>query len=455
MIWELETLYEINLISQYNDYALTPDEIKTALGDRYNDYIKDVKQYSTTAYAKASPGFAGSLETDTTDISKLRFGARQLLERFRWNESMGSPYEYLLENSNKPQTKANGGKVGKTSVPSKNYLILKDGAKLLLNDDGTTSGSHEEGDNIPLKKNNKVVAYAEPGEVLVDDVVLSKRLGFADRYLHSDNMKKSIIKEQKMLPKYNASLSRKLNLPTKRLPFAAGGMDLNSFSNGAINRNLGSIYSGIGTISNLLLSNAAANDQRKMVDSQIAQVNAFTPQLLKTYRYDDTLDVSDMTSEIDRGYLSETSNLDLINDLGVRNALRNKSNISRLNMLSKVFGEKNRIVNDIRNKNVDIIRDTNARNINTINETAQYKLEGNLAGLNSLMAIRAQKLANYQGGITEFNSIINDKLSLDSIIQRYSQDIKDRGLPSSMQRKSFNNKTPRYYRTSFEKNKFD
>lgn len=410
--------YAKDVISQYNDYALTPDEIKNTLGNSYDDYIKDIKTYSNTDYGKVSPGFAGDLESNTKDVSKLRFGVRQLLERFRWNESMGSPYGYLSSQKNTP-TKATGGKVGNVTVPEKNYRSLPDGAKLLTNNNGGTTGSHENGDNIPLKKEGNTVAYAEPGEIIVDNTVLSKRLGFADKYLQLEDMKKSIETEQRQLPSKNKSLIKNMIPSKRRVPIAFTGMDL---------MNLGQASSTVG---NLLMSNDALREQEKDINKQMAITDAYRPTLNKVYRYNDNIDINDIVSEINRGYTSNISSLDNI-DPTIASALKNTANLSRINQLSKIFGEKNRTVTDIRNKNVDIIRSTSSSNNALSDQGSQFRIQGQLQGLDRKIAVKGQRVTNFQNALSEVNQMFNDRLSLESINQRYANELGDRGLPKSM-----------------------
>lgn len=382
--------------------------------------------------------------------------------------------------SNTTKLKANGGSVSNVHTPKQNSLRLTNGAILLVNDDGTINGSHEQGDNIPLKRNGEVVAYAEPGEVVVDNTVLSKRLGIAEDYMQLEQDKKNgmtseINKEQRILPKYNRRLSDKLIPSNRRVPLAAGGLNLKSYAAGnRLRLNMNGIFppiggsniggsnlnatstdspntsassgmgymniaSALGTIGNLMLSNQALNRQSKDITKQMEIADAYRPQLTKPYRYNENVDVSDITSEINRGFINSTSNLDTINDPLMTSALRNTANVNRITALSKVFGERNRLVNDIRNKNVDIIRGTNATNMSAIDQSNQFRMSSATQGLNQMMNIGSQRVANYQGALSEFNSILNDRLMMESIGQRYGNELGQRWLPKSMRDVNLNN----------------
>ena len=340
---------------------------------------------------------------------------------------------------------AKGGRLNKHTLPNKNSRKLSNGAELLVNNSGSTTGSHENGDNIPIKRGNEIVAYAEPGEVVVDDVVLSKRLGFADKYLQLETMKQDIIKEQKMLPKYNAKLANKLIPVNRRKPLASSGMKLTGMD-------LMNIGSAAGTVGNLISSNQALNAQsrsirrnaafqKKLTEREMAMYAAYRPTLSKARMYNTNIDVSDVTSEINRGYSSSISELDQV-DPATASAIKNAANTNRITQLSKIYGERNRLQRDIKNKNVDIIRNTEASNAAQLDAATQYRTSGLSEGLSqlgdinnqttsALIGIEGQRVSNIQGAISEFNTILNDRLMMESVAQRYANELGDRGLPSS------------------------
>lgn len=349
---------------------------------------------------------------------------------------------------------AKGGRLNKHTLPNKNSRKLSNGAELLVNNSGSTTGSHENGDNIPIKKGNEIVAYAEPGEVVVDDVVLSKRLGFADKYLQLEEMKQDIIKEQKMLPKHNAKLANKLIPMGRRKPLAPTGLDL---------MNIGS---AAGTVGNLISSNQALNAQsrsirrnaafqKKLTEREMAMYAAYRPTLSKARMYNTNIDVSDVTSEINRGYSTSVSGLDQV-DPATASAIKNAANTNRITQLSKIYGERNRLQRDIKNRNVDIIRNTETSNAAQLDAATQYRTSGLSKGLSqlgdinnqttsALIGIEGQRVSNIQGAISEFNTILNDRLMIESVSQRYANELGDRGLPKSMREIRFRNRNDRAF----------
>lgn len=81
-----------------------------------------------------------------------------------------------------------GGMAKSATAPADASIPLNANAELLTNPDGSTQGSHETGNNIPiLDENGQPIVNAEPGEVVVDSPdgqkdILSKRLGLAQAY---------------------------------------------------------------------------------------------------------------------------------------------------------------------------------------------------------------------------------------------------------------------------------
>lgn len=75
-----------------------------------------------------------------------------------------------------------------SSLPKRNTKKLSPVADLITNGKGTTSGTHEQGYDIPVKRNGRTTAYVEPGEVALktnngSKYILSKRTGFAQKYM--------------------------------------------------------------------------------------------------------------------------------------------------------------------------------------------------------------------------------------------------------------------------------
>ena len=74
------------------------------------------------------------------------------------------------------------------SLPKQNEVPLDDNASIATNNVGTTEGTHETGENIPVSnESGQTGNYVEPGEVILKtangNYALSKRLGFADKYM--------------------------------------------------------------------------------------------------------------------------------------------------------------------------------------------------------------------------------------------------------------------------------
>lgn len=127
------------------------------------------------------------------------------------------------------KNKTNGGQVAATGI------TLKDGNKLLTKN-GTISGLHETGQNIPLKKNGRILAYAEPGEVLVNDkdmpftpFILSKRKGYAQQFMQLEGMKNRFNKN--IIESRQADIIRANDKTSKVGITVPYGLDLNSLYN--------------------------------------------------------------------------------------------------------------------------------------------------------------------------------------------------------------------------------
>lgn len=87
----------------------------------------------------------------------------------------------------RPHFLSYGGSTNNTQVMG-NEMPIDPNADMLLNQNGGMTGTHEAGQNIPITDNTgQTQALGEPGEIVVDNPdgskeVLSKRLGFAQRY---------------------------------------------------------------------------------------------------------------------------------------------------------------------------------------------------------------------------------------------------------------------------------
>ena len=87
--------YANDIISSSNDYALTADDIKAVLGKDYDNYIKDQSEYQKSDWSKNYNTLKGSKEQDAS-VKDIRFGARQLLERYRFGTN-DVPYTFLQD----------------------------------------------------------------------------------------------------------------------------------------------------------------------------------------------------------------------------------------------------------------------------------------------------------------------------------------------------------------------
>lgn len=134
------------------------------------------------------------------------------------------------EPSNTIAKMANGGNVfsqgsplsmGRSNefVPASGYPMTQ-GATKITTPDGSTAGHHETGQNIPIFDNNGVIkAITEPGEVLVDDVIISKRNGLAQKYIALDKQKQLLVGkfEKAKTPEAKAGISRSISFYDKQL----------------------------------------------------------------------------------------------------------------------------------------------------------------------------------------------------------------------------------------------
>ena len=129
---------------------------------------------------------AKQLSNDQYFASKKRNDTSELIAM---NNTHAMPYGGKI--TRKPISFPKGGNTSSGIIPQSNNGLL-DNSQTLTNAAGTTTGSHETGQNIPItdgQGNTQVIA--EPGEVKVTNPdgsidILSKRLGFAQRYENLD-----------------------------------------------------------------------------------------------------------------------------------------------------------------------------------------------------------------------------------------------------------------------------
>ena len=366
------------------------------------------------------------------------------------------------------RNRAEGGQV------SAEGINLSDGDKLLTKN-GSTSGSHETGQNLPIKKKGRIVAIAEPGEVLVNDsampytpFVLSKRIGrngknglsFAKEYMILENSKTS--NNANMITSKQAELIRLNNAVTSKSPMAAKGLSIGmspisvgnvtkplspslpgiqsykgtigsgkkTFGNkalGTLSQLAGSdsfntMVSAAGTLGNILMTNRTINKQREFVKDNLKEALGYNPRLSKNYLLNENVNVSDVTSDINQGYMTSISGLSGL-DPAIASALKNSANLSRINSLQKVYGEANRSRIGLRNQNIAGIAETSRANTDLQNQTSLMKLNAKITANEQLGELEGARLSNFQGAISELNSILHDKSALDSIKARYKDTI--------------------------------
>ena len=345
------------------------------------------------------------------------------------------------------------------NIPSKNTKRLGLGSKILTNDSGSTSGSHETGQNIPIKKGKETIAIAEPGEVIVfrpditpAPMVLSKRSGHAQAYTNLERIKNplnaSIIEQrQKKVVQDNISLVGEDNLYANDGKFLAAlkkvGTKIGSrafdLADGA---GMDTLFSNAGTIANLISTNTTLKDQERLIRENVEDAQSFTPRLNKMYNQQEDYDISDMTSSINQGYASVTAGLDASGmDSGTISALKNNANLSRLSSMAGVIGERNRFVNSIKSNNLSNLMSNNAANNQTINASNEMKLSARMQGRDLLGSARAARLGNVQGALGELNTIRSDKMALESMMSRWKDTVGDDMLPNGMRRA----KKPKWY----------
>lgn len=357
------------------------------------------------------------------------------------------------------KNRADGGQV------AVNGKELGDGDKLLTKN-GTTIGSHETGQNIPLRKNGKVVAIAEPGEVLVNDksmpmtpFVLSKRIGrngrnglsFAKEYMALENMKNKY--NSRIIEKRQAGLIRMNDSVAPSNKFAGDGISIsnlkanslfskfpglqktnNSFiskSNNGFLKSLGekakgldtnTLFGAAGTIGNLIMSNQTLKRQKNLINNSLTEALAYEPKLHKNYLLNEEVNVADQVSGVNQGFSSAISGLSGV-DSATASALKNSANLTRNNALNSIYGNRDRTRIGLRNQNVMGIMQNNANNTSLTNESNLMKLNAKIAANEQLGDAEAARLGNVQGAISEFNTILRDKESMNSLKARWKDTI--------------------------------
>lgn len=325
------------------------------------------------------------------------------------------------------QIKSNGGKLNrKVGIPSANEISLGDGVYLLTDVNGNTSGTHETGNNIPLRKKGKTVAYAEPGEVVAGDFVLSKRMGengisYADEYMQLEQTKRAIEARQKALPKLNDNrVSKGGRFMKNNVPMAFTGLALNAVTDVA------------GTIGNLIMSNKTLNRQKGFINKGLRDIDAYTPTLNKIYTDTSRVDISNELGDIEQGF--GTANAEItagVSNSGVAGALRSNAALQKASALRRVYAEGNRYDQYKRSQNIAGINQNNAVNADIINRTNQFKLQGRLDAYGALANAEAARLGNVQSAFGELSNISSDYATAQSISDRYSDTIGQDAIPQS------------------------
>jgi hypothetical protein len=325
------------------------------------------------------------------------------------------------------QIKASGGRLNKkVGIPSANEISLGDGAYLLTDEGGNTSGTHESGNNIPLRKKGKTVAYAEPGEVVVGDFVLSKRMGengisYADEYMQLEQSKQAIEARQKALPKLNDNrVSKSGRFMKNNKPMAFTGLALNAVTDVA------------GTIGNLIMSNKTLNRQKDFINRGLRDIDAYKPTLNKIYTDTSQVDMSNELGDIEQSFGTANSEITTgVSNSGVAGALRSNAALQKASALRRVYAEGNRYNQYKRSQNIAGINQNNAVNADTINRTNQFKLQGRLDAYGALANAEAARLNNVQSAFGELSNISSDYATAQSISDRYKDTIGEDAVPQS------------------------
>ena len=145
----------------------------------------------------------------------------------------------------RPHLLSYGGSTNNTQVMG-NEMPIDPNADMLLNQNGGMTGTHEAGQNIPITDNTgQTQALGEPGEIVVDNPdgskeVLSKRLGFAQRYeevaAKIEQLKDSMSRERSDIQR-NAMKRELLGLERDRDNIVAEQRALNMLTGNIVGQN--------------------------------------------------------------------------------------------------------------------------------------------------------------------------------------------------------------------------
>ncbi|MCK9429719.1 MAG: hypothetical protein M0R17_06910 [Candidatus Omnitrophica bacterium] len=351
-------------------------------------------------------------------------------------------------------TKSNGGKLATTGIN------LKGGNKLITNRNGGTSGTHESGQNIPIKKNGKTLAIAEPGEVLVNDkdiydvpFVLSKKLGFAQDFMELESIKnvynKDIIEDkQNKLVVMNNKLTSKskraangiaispilskaapskfklqgTNNPYKPSMSKRSGSLLGDLKTNFTGFDANTVFGAVGTLGNMIMSNKAIKRQKGLIQNSLTEALNYNPILNKNYLLNDVVDINDQISETNQNYNSSVSGLSGI-DPAIAGAIKSSASLNKSRSVGAILANRRNMQAGIRNQNTMNIAQNNASNNAVLNETALMKLNAKIAANEQLGEAENARLSNMQGAISEFNTILRDKDIMKSLDARWKDSI--------------------------------
>lgn len=101
--------YAQDFINTYGDLALTPEQMKSTLGEEaYVDYVNSMNQYlGSNSATLVGMNMEGAKEDNS---NQLRFGPRQIIERYSWNlKNNTSPYSFIEERDKSVPEKKYGG----------------------------------------------------------------------------------------------------------------------------------------------------------------------------------------------------------------------------------------------------------------------------------------------------------------------------------------------------------
>lgn len=442
---------------------------------KHNTYLADLQYLDTMETNNQNDLFmkkGGWIQKANTSIKRRGTEGVCTGSKFGSSSCPAGSKRYNLAKTFRKMAKnrADGGEVDTTGVS------LGEGDKLITSKTGKTTGTHESGQNIPIKKGKRTLAVAEPGEILVNNpnmpmtpFVLSKRIGrygkkgmsFADEYLTLEGMKNDFNSD--VIDSRQGDLIKINNSMITNKKRAAGGINLStgispitikkitpSLTNinsgiqsykGTIGtgkeskrfnlRGIGEkfknldenvILGGIGTIANLVTTNKALKRQAGYINDSLKQSLAYEPKYMKNYLLDDTIDVSDQTSAVNQGYMSAISGLSGI-DPAIASALRTSAASRRSASLNSIYGERNRSRIGIRNQNVSNILATNNANTELNNQTSLMKLNAKISANEQLGDLESARVAATQGAISDFNSVLRDRDTMKSLKSRWADTI--------------------------------